>query len=412
MTAESRRRVASLFGFMFAGGLAHASFAGEADAIHYVIGQGVSYENNLFRLPHGVQPDAAETGVDHPARSDIILSSLAGVQFDKTYSRQRIRADLLATHYAYRTYERLDFNAISGRAAWNWVVGNQWLGLASVEHTDTPVSFASHTGFAQVVNHYERASVEANYTWHPDWSAGAGLAEVRNRQSGSLDPFTDYDAAVGDLRVKYGPESGNRIEAHFRSTDGRYPTRQAEFLSTLGSSFRQNDLDVETDWSFAGHSRLTGRVGLTSRQYTGAPLGSRDFRGITGRLIYNMALTGKLAVDLGVRREIGPLDDPEANYVLTTAVSVAPIWSISDKLNVRASAEIRKRDFQSNPAIASGRVASGVDDTQYYNVTGNWMPKRNLVFNLTLAHEIRTGNHLTFPDYRAQVASASVQFRF
>ena len=121
--------------------------ADEADALNFFVGQGVTFDSNLFRLPDGVHPPAAATGVADPPRSDTYFNTFAGIRFDKTYSRQHLRADFTVTHFAYRTYDYLDFNGVSGRAAWDWAIGDRWNGILTYDQTQTPSNYATQTGF-------------------------------------------------------------------------------------------------------------------------------------------------------------------------------------------------------------------------------------------------------------------------
>ncbi len=255
-------------------------------------------------------------------------------------------------------------------------------------------------------------AASADYQWHPDWSAGAGIAEVRNRYSGRSDPFSNYDATVADIRLAYAPATGNRVEMRARNTDGRYPTQGAELPGTPGSGFRQDDVELGADWAFAGHSRLTGRIGMTARRYSGIALASRDFSGPTGRVAYAWAATGKLNFDFLLRREIGAQEDLNANYVVTSAASLTPTWAFSEKIKAHATAEIRKRDFRGDPGIATIIIPGGVDFTQYYSAGAEWAPTRSLRATITLAHEVRTGDNPGHPNYRADTAAVNVQLRF
>src|SRR4029079_9936303 len=117
MTGRCAPRASPLCFALIAMVFAPSAHADEADAMHFVIGQDLTYDTNLFRLPSGASPPPALTGVDSTSRSDFVSSTHVGIQFDRTYSRQRLRADITLTHYAYLTYRTLDFNGIVGVAA-------------------------------------------------------------------------------------------------------------------------------------------------------------------------------------------------------------------------------------------------------------------------------------------------------
>jgi exopolysaccharide biosynthesis operon protein EpsL len=389
------------------------SRADETDALNYFVGQGVVFDSNLFRLPDGVHPSAVATGVADPPRSDTYFNTFAGIRFDKVYSRQHLRADFAVTHYAYRTYDYLDFTGVSGRAAWDWAVGDRWNGVLAYDQTQTPSNYATQTGFRTAYQLYQRATVDANYWWHPDWSAGAGLAKVRSNYNNSFNSFSDYDADIVDARITYRPSSGNQVRLLVRRTDGNYPNRVRTPTGFLAQPYTQDDYEAEANWGLDGHSRVYGRVGYANVSYGGGASGLRGFNGPTARLVYDWIPTGKTTVSLVLRRDIGPepQENLNASFVATSAASIAVSWALSPKTSVRGFAEWRKRELGGDVVLVDGALRNPTY-TRYYTFTGTWTPERSLFFNVTLGRETRTGNNLAYPNYDDNTVSANVQFSF
>lgn len=389
------------------------SRADEADALNFFVGQGVTFDSNLFRLPDGVYPSAVATGVADPPRGDTYFNTFAGIRFDKLYSRQHLRADFTVTHYAYRTYKYLDFNGVSGRAAWDWAIGDRWNGELAYNQTQTPSNYATQTGFRTSYQLYQRAAGDANYWWHPDWSAGAGLAKIRSNYNNSFNPFSEYDADVVDARITYRPSSGNQIRLLVRRTDGNYPNRIATPIGFLAQSYTQDDYEAEAKWVLDGQSRVFGRVGYTSVGYDASALRLRDFSGPTARLVYDWTPTGKTTISLVLRRDIGPepQDNLNASFVATSAASIAASSAVTSKISVRGFAEWRKREL-GGEAIFVDNTLRNPTYTQNYTLTGTWTPDRSLLFNVSLGHETRTGNNPAYPNYDDNTVSANVQFSF
>ena len=209
------------------------SRADDADPLNIFVGQGVTFNSNLFRLPDGVSPSTAATGVTDPPRSETLFNTYAGMGFDKSYSLQHLHTDFTFTHYGYRTYKYLAFNRVAGHAAWDWAIGNRWNGTLSYDRTQTPSNDATQTGFQNAYQLYRRLAGDANYWWHPDWSVGAGLAKVNSNYSNSVNAFSDYQADVADARITYRPRSGNQIRLLVRRTDGNYSNSVLSPTSSL-----------------------------------------------------------------------------------------------------------------------------------------------------------------------------------
>lgn len=401
------------FPFALLAAVSASSRADETGPLNFFVGQRVTFDSNLFRLPDGVHPSAAATGVTDPPRSETYFNTYAGVGFDKSYSRQHLHADFTFTHYAHQTYKYLGFNGISGRAAWDWAIGDRWNGTLSYDRAQTPSNDATQTGFRTSYQLYERTAADANYWWHPDWSVGAGLARVSSNYNNSVNTVSAYDADVADVRVTYRPSSGNQIRLLVRRKDGNYPNRVLSPTGFLAQSYTQDDYEADAKWVLDGHSRVSGRVGYSRVRYGALALGSRDFDGPTARLVYDWTPTGKTTVSLVLRSEIGPepQDNLNASFVATSAASIAASSALSPKISVRGFAEWRKREL-GGEAGASDSVLRNPSYTHYYSLTGTWTPERSLLFSVTLGHETRRGNNPAYPNYDDNTVSANLQFLF
>ena len=298
-------------------------------------------------------------------------------------------------------------------AAWDWAIGDRWNGMVSYDQTQTPSNYATQTGFRTAYQLYQRGAADANYWWHPDWSAGAGLAKVKSNYNNSVSPFSDYDADVADARITYRPSSGNQVRLLVRRTDGNYPNRIPSPTGFLAQSYTQDDYEADAKWVLDGQSRVSGRVGYSSIRYAASALGLRNFDGPTGRLVYDWTPTGKTTVSLVLRRDIGPepQDNLNASFVATSAASIAASSALSSKISVRGFAEWRKRELGGEPGVVRQRFAQP-DLHPNYTLTGTWTPERSLLFNVTLGHETRTGNNPAYPNYDDNTVSANVQFSF
>jgi len=393
---------------MLLAAMSASSLAAEPDPLNFLVGQSVTFDGNIFRLPEGVNPSAPETGLTAPGRSDTISRTYAGVNFDKPYSRQHLRADFTATHYAYQTFSYLDINGISGRALWDAALGARWKGTLGYDRAQTPSTDASQTGFRTSYLLNQRVAGDVNYRLNPAWSVGIALAKVANNYNNSVSTFRGYDARLADAHITYGPSSGNQIHMLFRRTDGSYSNRVASLTGSLTQPYAQDDVEVDARWVVGGHSRAFGRVGY-SNIHSITPLGARDLDGPTGRLAYDWTPTGRTTVGLALRREIGPqLQYVNASFFTTSAASIAVSSVLSPRLSVRGFVESRSDDL----SVEAGAFDSRLRNPYYtqYTLTGTWTLQRSLLLNVTVGHETRKGNNPAFPPYDDNTVSANLQF--
>jgi hypothetical protein len=121
--------------------------------------------------------------------------------------------------------------------------------------------------------------------------------------------------------------------------------------------------------------------------------------------------SGKTIVSLGLRREIGATDDVVANYVLTDALSVAPLWNVSSKLQLVSKLEWRKRRFRGDPNFVINNRAPRQDNDSHYALSANYAWRDNARLELRLSREQRDSDFFGL-DYRASEIVVSGRFEY
>lgn len=377
-------------------------FADDEDAFGLSVSQAIQRDDNLYRLPSGVPAPKDK-------RSDIIgVTTLVG-DFDRRYSRQRLRADLGLTHAAYSTHSDLDYTVPAVRLAWDWQLGNHWSGVLRRDYVETPAGFEDTIGTEQLIRERNLTAASANYWWHPDWATGLGASSVRNTYRDDARPSSDSDVDDIDLNLTYRPASGNRVVFTLRDTDGRYPGRPA--VQDSIRDYEQQDVRTRGEWRLTDATRVVGDIGYTWRSYDLAP--NRDFDGITGRVQVQWQPSYKTAFELSWRREIGAEEDLVANYAVTSALVFAPSWRISEKLRLGARLERSTRDFGGDPelGVSADEVPSRDDRTTRYGLTLDYSPIRSVQLGLGAEHQQRR-SQLRLREYDATTVWVSGRFSF
>ena len=382
--------------------LASAALADSADAFNISISQSLQHDDNLYRLADGVQPFG--TG---PRGDTISITSLSAT-FERRYSLQNLSASVDLARVGFDTWDTLDYSTRGGKIRWDWAIAKRWTGVLSASQDETARDFGDLAARRESsVSRQRTYAAEANYWWHPDWAGGVGFEQFSSAYSDTASQTSDYDAAIGKLKLTYRPRSGNSVALAGRFTDGSFPNRQAGVLSDDG--FRQTDWRVEGQWQLTGHSQLSGYLGFTRRRHPN--LTYRDYAGLTGRLTHLWLPTGKLSVSTVVRREIGARDDLVDNFVVTRALSLSPTWSVSPRVALQGRVEWRERDFRGDPGIINIALASQNDRTRIFNVGAYYTPIDALRLSLSYSQQVRDSD-LASASYTARVASFSAQYTF
>lgn len=376
--------------------------ASEIEPLMLSIKQDLVWEDNLFRLADGARP--VIEGARRPREDRLGITTLAA-QLDRTYSRQRLTADLALVRSDYREFDHLDFTAHNFGAAWQWVLGNQWNGTMSGQQEERLRSFSDRVGTVRSINTYRRYRADARYLVHPQWSIGAGWARTDSRFDDRDSAGSEYIEDAVEALAQYRSRAGSTLALVGRTADGRYPERNETLTSV--TRYTQRDLLVRADWGVSGNSRVSGQAGYTARRYPHA--GDKDFNGLTGRLTLDWRPTGKLALGVTARREMGAQEDVADNFVVTRALSIDPVWQLGNKLRARGRLEWLRRDYGGDPFGIAG--ADRDDRTQSRALALEWSPASNLSLQVGAREERRSSSDAS-PGYRASSVFLSAKLAF
>jgi len=401
----SRRRLALLaaaLGFAWAGG----ARADAADAFNFTVGRSLMRDDNLFRLSGDADAQAL---IGTRERGDTVATTFAGIRFDRTYSRQHLHARLDARQVRYGRFGFLDHDARDARAGWDWVLGRHFFGRIDWSRSESLTDFGDFRTPVQNINTHERRGGSAHFRLHPAWALGAGAFRIDSDNSSPLRATSRHAAEGREVVLLHTPRSGNQAALRLRRTDGRYPNRQFVAGSLVDNSFRQDELEGSLAWRPSGASRIEARLAGVRRSHDEVP--ARDYAGLTGKLAWDWTISGKTALNLTARREIGAQEDILSSYVVTRAISLGPTWTPTAKTLLQASAEWRQRDYLGDPVVGLAGLERRRDSLRIASLSATWAPIDALQLGLTLRRERRDSNFAGIP-YRASTAFLSAQFSF
>ena len=386
-------------------GLAPAR-ADQADAFNFSLSQGWQHDDNLFRLSPQMLSVYKQAG--RKTSDDQSTTSLIAM-VDKTYSLQRLRAKLSYNLVRYQRNSYLDYNGHAYDAGWDWRIGKRFSGTVSWNSSESQSSFADMAAVKNI-NRRTSRSISANYWFHPDWTIGASATGSESSNPSAVQKTSDFRSHGHEFLVRYTPRSGNSLDLAVRESNGRYPNRQVVAgVSTVDNSYIEKVAELRGNWQLSGLSRISFRAGQTKRQHD--EVSARNFKGFTGNLSWDWQPTGKLAFKTSARREIGATDDTTANYVVTTAYSFMPVWSLSAKSSVQGRLERTERSYGGDPVTAFSGAEKRNDTIQLIGLSASWAPDTALMFSAYANREKRKSN-MANSDYRDTTVGVSAQFSF
>lgn len=402
---DSRRRLAVLAaacGIAWAGG----ACADAADAFNFTVGRSLMRDDNIFRLSDDA--DAAAL-IGTRERGDTVATTFAGIRFDRLVSRQRLNASINLSQIRYDRFKLLDHDARDLKAGWDWELGRHFFGRIAWSKSEALTDFGDFRSPVQNINTYERRTWGGHFRLHPAWSLGANAFRADSDNSSPLRETSRYAADGSEAVLQYTPRSGNVLALRLRRTDGKYPNRQVVVGSLIDNSYRQDEIEGSLAWRPSGASRIEARLASVRRRHDEVPL--RDFSGAVGRLAWDWTITGKTALNVAVRREIGAQEDILSSYVVTRALSLGPTWTPTAKTFVQAQFEWRERDYLGDPVAGLAGIEKRQDRLRVASLSATWMPMTAIQVGMTLRRERRDSNYAGIP-YLANVAFLNAQFSF
>jgi exopolysaccharide biosynthesis operon protein EpsL len=375
---------------------AQSSLAQQDRPVMAVVGASATWDSNVFKL-------AESAG----RRSDRILSDYVGLRIDKPYAQQRFLLDATATAYRYRSFSNLNFNAFQYRAAWQWHLSPRVSGSVSADRSQSLANFADFRNSTQrnvITSENQNATVDGLV--FGGWHLVGGVLHQESRATITFQ-VQSYRATGGEAGIKYLAVSGNSVAFNVRSLAGRYIDRPLDALRFIDDRFKRTESEVLANWAVTGRSALDGR--LARIDYRSNRFSQRDFSGTAASASYRWTPAGKLSLNFGASRDLGPWQDDRASYRVDKRLSFGPSWQFSARAALRFSVERITTDYR-QPVVAF----AGPSRRDTFNVAQigvDWKPLRNLSVNASLQRQRRTSTDATV-EFNANVASGSASLMF
>ncbi len=365
-------------------------WADAEDALNFSLGATASWEDNLFRLANSTNTTAA---LGKPQRSDQIITTNAGVKFDKTYSLQRVQLEAEAIDNRYKTFDYLNYTAFNYRAAWLWHLTPNVSGTLKADRQQVLNNFSDYLDSNNLP--IRRRSIQTNESRVFDvdalvgggWHLLGGALELRSRNSEAFNAVGDYVQTEGNFGTKYVSLSENSITLLERISKGTYQGRVADPVNQLDSGFDQNESEARLNWRLSGKSLIDGRLSYLTRKHDN--FSSRNYSGVTGRLVYLWTPTGKLSFNTSVSRNLLSFQQATNSYYVDDTFSIGPVWQFAAKTSLRFNFDYSQRNYYGpiTPVAALRK-----DKVRTFLIAADWKPTRTVTVTGAVQREARSSN--------------------
>ncbi|MFQ6334967.1 XrtB/PEP-CTERM-associated polysaccharide biosynthesis outer membrane protein EpsL [Methylophilus sp. 3sh_L] len=349
------------FSFSFAAGTAYAD---ELDTLQFNTSVSRAYDDNLFRVKNN-------------QTSDQITTYTAGVKLDKTYSLQRIIADISYVDYKYQNSSFLDFDAINYDAKWLWSLTPALTGTLSTSKNKTLNGFSDFRLLTQNIRTTDVNQFRTEYSPYKVWSLIAGVTESDVQNSQTFNAIAQYKATALDYGAKYNFASGSNLTFLAHNRDGKFD-RPLNQNALFDNGFTENEFEVDFILKPTGKSNLTSKIGHLSREYDNFTV--RNYDVWIGYVRYDLLLTGKIKASIDLTRSASPFETEYSTYSLIDSATLGLNYLFSEKISISLTGRLAERDFKKR-VLATAPSRS--DEEKSISASISWRPIKNLGLTLS-----------------------------
>lgn len=365
-----------------------------------------NYSDNLLKLQN---EDTALARFGDARLSDSYTTALGGLRFDQTWGRQHITADVSANRSEFDHFDAFDYSGKSGKANWNWVVGNHLQGNLTSTYEQALAPFDDYIVLMKNIRTQRANSADLAWLIHPAWRLRTAYSRYDLDYSAAQLAASNLRSDSAELGVSYLARSGSSVGLVVRNVRGTYDNMETVAGELFNNNYDQKEVKLSVDWLATGKSRLQFLGGPVQRKR--AYFSSRDYSGFNARLSGTTLPTGKLALYASLWRELGALDDLTANYALTDGVMFAPSLEITSKVKVEGMTTYQRRNY-SGAQVIEGLTPSDRRDTYQRTALGvTWKSGPALSVSTSLYRETRDSNLDVF-NFRTNGIALKVKYEY
>lgn len=383
------------------GALGAPAQAAMSDTIHPFVSVAYSYEDNLLRLPDGVEG----TG----SRSDTLTQLQAGLLFERPIGSQRLTAQAKVSRVTFNHYDQLNYNGKDFSAEWQWVMLRNVTGHLGASYAEILTPFTDYHSSERNLRTTRREYADGAWRFHPSWQVHGGLSRTRFSYDLSSQRFLDHTEDATDLGVDFLAASGSRFGVLGRHLRGDYPNKVPYGTLLIDNGYSQDEIKANIYWLASGVTQVEVLAGWAKRDHVF--FANHDSSGANGRVTVYWQPLGKVKLTASTWREFAAVESTLISSSLNKGVSLGASYDISAKLKAQASVRHEKRDFNTINSIVLPGAAS---DSGTYASTGlTYTPTETIQLSVSVFRETRSGSpYVGTGSYTAKGATVSATGQF
>lgn len=385
-------------------GIGPVALAQTGDGLTLSAAYSMQRDDNLFRLPDGVDAQAV---LGRPSGAETVDITSVGLRYGKSLSLQRIEMGVSLVDYRYRTYNRLDLLATNYDVTWRWALTPRLRGTVVAERDESVNSFNDTSVLTrgnQRVRRYQ--GVDALYEIDGVWRLVGGVQSTRNQNEQPLVGEDSYLLRSADMGLRYEARSGSSVTVRLRSGSGNTFNGAALPTTLRDEDFDQQEQVLDVRW--LPSEKTTVDLNLVRFDRTHARLALRDYNGTNTALSLRWAATAKTLWTLQWASDLSSYQTTNASYARTERLTASYLWQVAARTSLQASVSESRRRYLGAPP--GQQPDTQRDATRDASLGLRWNATRNLSLNASLQRTQRSGNRpgLAFSSTQAVVGLSLV----
>jgi hypothetical protein len=380
------------------------------DRLEVVVAQSATHDDNVFRLPRGIDPVAA---LGTPDLSDTYHATSVGLAFDVPQASHRYRGDVGFDRYQFGRFDNLELEGHHG--SFDWTFSGADVLTTRLGHTEsrTLASLSNLQGGAQSTApnfiDYRRTFADATYEITPQWVLRAELGRGAQENGAPLYALSDLHVTTERLELAYATPAGTRLGLETQFVDGRLPNRQVVAAQAIDNSFDERQVSTFIEWQTSRHSQLDVRLGRVRRGYD--DLGVRNYTGSTYHVTYAWQPVDSLTLTAIKQRGISATEEVNVGFVLVEGAGLRSHWRHADRVELTVDFERGNRAYRGDPLFALGLVPQPSERVSLKAVSALLHVTPIVTLDFSWRNERRSAN-AGGGSYRVNIAGVGVRCSF
>jgi hypothetical protein len=374
-------------------------------SIEFFVADQFTYDDNLYRLPLGV--DVTTVAGPIATRADSFNSVSLGGNGRWFSDIQAVSLDFLADDNRFIHNDSLDNVSGKGNLEWDWQLGTYWSGQVGVSYLRELANFADTGFYSRDVVQREDYFGTVRYQVGPHWALYGGFIGADTSQTAVPEQPFDFRSKAGTAGIEFATSSSNTVGLEYRYTNANFPQ---EFLlngAPFNSDYDEQTTRILLKYVVSAATELDASAGYLKRDYPESRFAT--FSGDIWRAAVQWQPTDQVQLVLMGWRQLLAYVDAESDYFVSNGVSLAPTWIATQKLKLSLTIFRENHDYiGSSPSTIA--FVSRRDKLTSAQGGLIYAPKNSLIFNLTGRYDKRESNQARF-QFDETLATASVTYK-